>query len=72
MQTAKHKKALDRAIDVLLAISNMAFVARSQNELEVIHLQAIAQGIEALANPLIDDLIDVAGRLNEGSEEAAQ
>ena len=44
-------------MDALLAISNLAQLAQSSPDIEPRHLQAIAQGIEALANPLIDDLL---------------
>jgi hypothetical protein len=55
----EERKALDAAMDALLAISNLAHVAQAGDELEVIHLQAIAQGIEALANPQIDNIMRV-------------
>ena len=56
MQT-EHQNAIAKAIDRLLSISSLAQLAQSSPDIEPRHLQAIAQGIEALANPLIDDLL---------------
>lgn len=66
-------RALDTDLAALLSISNMAYVASTATELEVIHLQAMAAGIEAMANQRIDVLIhslDAAGAAAREADHA--
>lgn len=66
-------RATNADLTALLAISNMAYVASTGTELEVIHLQSLAAGIESLANERIDALIrelDAAGAAAREADHA--
>ena len=63
-------QALNADLTALLAISNMAYVASTATELEVIHLQGMAAGIEALANQRIDALIRALDAAGAAAQEA--
>ena len=65
-------RALDADLAVLLHISNLAYAASTATELEVIHLQAMAAGIEALANQRIDVLIHALDAAGAAAREAGQ
>ena len=65
-------RALDADLAALLHISNLAFSASTATELEVIHLQAMAAGIEALANQRIDVLIHALDAAGAAAREAGQ
>lgn len=65
-------QAMNADLTALLAISNMAYVASTANELEAVHLQAMAAGIEALANQRIDVLIHALDAAGAAAREAEQ
>ena len=65
-------RALDANLEALLHISNLAYAASTATELEVIHLQAMAAGIEALANQRIDLLIHELDKAGTAAKKAEQ
>lgn len=64
-------QAMNADLTALLAISNMAYVATSGTELEVIHLQALAAGIESLANERVDRLIHELDKAGAAAKEVS-
>ncbi len=62
-------QAMNADLTALLAISNMAYVASTGTELEVIHLQSLAAGIESLANERIDRLIHELDKAGAAAKE---
>lgn len=64
-------QAMNSCLTALLAISNTAYVATSAAELEVAHLQALAAGIESLANERIDRLIHELDKAAAAAKEAS-
>ena len=63
-------RALDADLAALLHISNLAYSVSTATELEVIHLQGMAAGIEALANQRIDVLIHALDAAGAAAREA--
>ena len=65
-------RALDADLAALLHISNLAYAASTATEMEVIHLQGMAAGIEALANQRIDLLIHELDKAGTAAKKAEQ